>query len=235
MALHRNAEHSSKRGGRVDARGLLIIARLARTLELERDPSELCRRGCGVDERWAMSDHSAATTSLLAVCCRLSATAGRTLYPRSGLGDSNSMRKPLCPPYTHTHTHTNKREAEPKWRTHGISSDVSTFGRSLSPATTNSPKSYTAALFSHRYDFSSRSFVLSLTFSRRCPGDSARQGQDPHPGLVERISRGQRQATCIYKRNDWWLVPSVTRAHGLNAERGRRSVPGHGFGRRVTC
>jgi hypothetical protein len=105
MALHRNAEHSSKRGGRVDARGLLIIARLARTLELERDPSELCRRGCGVDERWAMSDHSAATTSLLAVCCRLSATAGRTLYPRSGLGDSNSMRKPLCPPYTHTHTH----------------------------------------------------------------------------------------------------------------------------------
>jgi hypothetical protein len=104
---------------------------LARTLELEREPSSLrccVAAGCGVDERWVMSDHSASTTSLLAVCCRLLAAAGRTLYPRSGLGDSNSMRKPLCPQYTHAHTHTNKREAEPKWRTHGISSDASTSG-----------------------------------------------------------------------------------------------------------
>ena len=86
---------------------------LARTLELEREPSSLrccVAAGCGVDERWVMSDHSASTTSLLAVCCRLSAAAGCTLYPRSGLGDSNSMRKPLCPQYTHTHTHTHTHD-----------------------------------------------------------------------------------------------------------------------------
>jgi hypothetical protein len=134
---------------------------LARTLELEREPSSLrccVAAGCGVDERRAMSDHSASTTSLLAVCCRLSAAAGRTLYPRSGLGDSNSMRKPLCPQYTHTHTRPNGRQNRS-----GGHMESRRMRRpwaiSLSPATI---KERHGCLFAQRYDFGSRSFVLSL-------------------------------------------------------------------------